>query len=80
MNAPFDPIDDRRAIIDPRKVADKLSGADSAKAADILGKALERGRTEIAKRLRARPDRGRAAARSTAYLHAQLVRLAYEHV
>ena len=80
MNAPFNPIEDRRAIIDPRKLHDQLSDVDSGKAATILGKALERGRGEIAKRLRSQPDRGRAAARSTAYLQAQLVRLAYEYV
>ncbi len=80
MNAPFDPIEDRRAIVDPRKVGDQLHGASSARAAKILAKALDRGRKEIARRLRARPGRGRAAARSTAYLHSQLVRLAYEYV
>ncbi|MGN6156222.1 MAG: [protein-PII] uridylyltransferase [Sphingomicrobium sp.] len=80
MNAPFDPIEDRRAIIDPRKLGDQLHGTDSAKAAAILAKALERGRKEIARRLRANPDRGRSAARSTAYLHIQIVRLAYEYV
>ncbi|MBA2636117.1 MAG: [protein-PII] uridylyltransferase, partial [Sphingomonas sp.] len=51
-----------------------------AGAGAALREALDRGRIEIAKRLRARPERGRAAARATAYLHAQLVRLAYEHV
>ncbi|MGI8706378.1 MAG: [protein-PII] uridylyltransferase [Sphingomicrobium sp.] len=80
MNAPFDPISDQRAIIDPRKLGDQLSGADTGKAGQILAKALERGRKEIAERLRAQPDRGRTAARSTAYLQAQLVRLAYEYV
>jgi [protein-PII] uridylyltransferase len=80
VNAPFDPIRDQRAIIDPRKLGDQLCGADSAEAGRILAKALERGRNEIADRLRAQPDRGRTAARSTAYLQAQLVRLAYEYV
>ncbi|HUG45725.1 MAG TPA: [protein-PII] uridylyltransferase [Sphingomicrobium sp.] len=80
MNALFDPVDDRRAIIDPRAIAGQLAGANQAKAAKVLAKALEGGRAEIARRLRAHPGRGRAAARSTAYLHAQLVRLAYEHV
>ncbi len=80
MNAPFDPIPDRRAIIDPRKLGDRLYGTDSAKAAEVLSEALEGGRKEIAKRLRSNPDRGRTAARSTAYLHVQIVRLAYEFV
>ena len=80
MNARFDPIEDRRSIIDPRKLGDRLAGADKAGASAILAKALDKGRAEIANRLRVQPDRGRSAARSTAYLHAQLVRLAYEHV
>jgi [protein-PII] uridylyltransferase len=80
VNAPFDPIEDRRAIIDPRRLGDQLHGKSAAQAAKILGKALEGGRKEIAKRLRASPGRGRAAAHSMAYLHIQLVRLAYEYV
>ena len=80
MNAPFDPVEDRRAIIDPRRLGDKLRGADKGNAVKILSKGLEDGRSEIAKRLRAQPGRGRAAARSTAYLQAQIVRLAYEYV
>ena len=51
MNAPFDPIPDRRAIIDPRKLGDQIHGTSSAKAAKLLCKALEAGRKEIAKRL-----------------------------
>ncbi|MBA3527529.1 MAG: [protein-PII] uridylyltransferase, partial [Sphingomonas sp.] len=77
MNAPFDPIDNRRAIIDPRRIAECMQ---SGNASEGLREALEQGREEIAGRLRARPERGRAAARATAYLHTQLVRLAYEHV
>jgi [protein-PII] uridylyltransferase len=77
VNAPFDPVDNRRAIIDPRGIAERLESQD---AGTVLREALEHGRDEIAKRLRARPDRGRAAVRATFYLHAQLVRLAYEHV
>jgi [protein-PII] uridylyltransferase len=80
MNAPFDPIEDRRAIIDPRSLGDQLHGGGRAKAAQVLTRALDRGRKEIAKRLRANPDRGRSAAHSTAYLHIQIVRLAYEYV
>ena len=80
MNAPFDPIEDRRAIVDPRAIGDALHGASATKAAKILTKALEDGRGEIARRLQAEPHRGRTAAHSTAYLHVQLVRLAYEYV
>ena len=49
-------------------------------AAKILRGALEQGRAEVARRLSLDPDRGRAAARATAYLHDQLVRLAYDFV
>lgn len=80
MNAPFDPIEDRRAIIDPRNLGDRLHQSSRAKAIGILTRALDHGRREIAKRLHANPDRGRSAAHSTAYLHIQLVRLAYEYV
>lgn len=80
MNAPFDPIDDQRAIIDPRAVGDRLSGVEAPEASRILLNSLERGRTEIAKRFRAKPARGRSAAHSTAFLHAQLVRLVFEYV
>jgi len=80
MNAPFDPVEDRRAIVDPRTIHDKLIGADSDLAAKILGEALQCGLNEIARRFRAQPARGRAAARSNAYLQAQIVRLAYEYV
>ena len=80
MNAPFDPVEDRRAIIDPRSLGDSIYGKSQAVAARVLGTALNQGRKEIAKRLRTHPGRGRAAAASTAYLHIQIVRLAYEHV
>ena len=51
MNAPFEPIDDRRAIIDPRALGDQIHGLSEAKAAKILAKALKNGRAEIEKRL-----------------------------
>lgn len=80
MNAPFDPVADRRSIIDPRAITERLTGADTSAATAILGEALDLGRAEITRRLSEQPDRGRAAARATAYLKTQLVRLAYEHV
>ena len=78
-------VEDRRAIIDRRALADSLAGLGRGKAANrqaasILRKALEHGRTEVAQRLEADPGRGRAAARATAYLHDQLVRLAHDFV
>lgn len=79
----FDSVDNRRAIIDRRGIADGLAalpgGPDRAGyAVKILRGALEQGRAEIARRLILEPDRGRAAARATAYLHDQIVRLAYD--
>jgi len=78
-------IDDRRAIIDRRAVANRLAGLKPGKkvAAEpgaILGTALEQGRAEVVRRLGEEPGNGRAAARATAFLHDQLVRLAYDFV
>jgi [protein-PII] uridylyltransferase len=49
-----------------------------SEAASVLREALEHGRMEIARRLTEEPGTGRAAARATAFLHDQLVRVAYE--
>jgi len=81
----FHEIDNQRAIIDRRSAADRLSALRTGKkvgseAAAILAEALARGREEISRRLIAEPGNGRAAARATAFLHDQLVRLAYEFV
>ena len=78
-------VDNPRSVIDRRGLADDLAalpdGADrSAAAAKILSGALEQGRAEIARRLSIDPDRGRSAARATAYLHDQIVRSAYDFV
>ena len=78
-------IENPRTIIDRRGIADALAalpaGPDrSGYALKILRGALEQGRAEVARRLSFEPDRGRAAARSTAYLHDQLVRLAHDFV
>ena len=80
MNAPFDPVEDRRAIIDPRSIGDRIRGRSEKVAAKALREALDHGRKEIARRFRTHPNSGRVTAASTAYLHIQLVRLAYEHV
>jgi [protein-PII] uridylyltransferase len=81
----FESVTDKRAIIDRRGIGDALAalapGPDrSGFAAKLLRGALEHGRAEVARRLALEPDRGRAAARATAYLHDQLVRLAYDFV
>src|SRR3954470_21946190 len=78
-------VENRRAIIDRRALADRIGGLRASKklngeAAAILRGALEYGRAEIAKRLTEVPGNGRAAAQATAFLHDQLVRLAYDFV
>ena len=73
----FDLIEDRRAIIDRRVVADRIAAAPDTVGA-VLGAALAHGRGVIAARLEAAPSRGRMAAASTAFLADQLVRLAYD--
>jgi [protein-PII] uridylyltransferase len=70
-------VENRRALIDRRSVAEQLAEDDPAA---VLANALAAGRAEVARRLAAEPGRGRAAARATAYLHDQLVRLAFDHV
>ena len=78
-------IHNRRAIIDRRAVADRLASLAgrkrlSAQASDALCDALKAGRAEIVQRLSEEPGNGRAAARATAFLHDQLVRLAHDFV
>ena len=73
----FDLIDDRRAIIDRRMVADRIAGSPDAVSA-VLREALADGRAEIEQRLANAPSRGRMAAACTAFLADQLVRLAYD--
>jgi [protein-PII] uridylyltransferase len=81
----FIDIDDRRALIDRRAVADELASLRpgnklSSNAIEILSEALASGRAEVARRLDAQPGDGRAAARATAFLHDQIVRLAHDFV
>jgi len=76
-------VEHQRAIIDRRAVADRLAALRSGKslapeATSILRNALEYGRAAIAMRLDKEPGNGRAAAQATAFLHDQLVRLAYD--
>jgi [protein-PII] uridylyltransferase len=79
----FHDIDNPRAIIDRRAVADRLMSLPrgqklDAEAVSILRAALEHGRAQVAQRLTEEPGNGRAAARATAFLHDQLVRLSYD--
>ena len=84
MNA-LEPIDHRRDIIDRRALAERIEGIRAGKRrtteiSKILAEALASGRAEIARRLTDEPGRGRSAARATAFLHDQIVRLAYDAV
>ncbi|TMJ10955.1 MAG: [protein-PII] uridylyltransferase, partial [Alphaproteobacteria bacterium] len=79
----YESVVNRRAIIDRRAILDRIAAllaTDARRGAivDILQSALIQGREEIASRLMAEPGRGRAAARATAYLHDQLVRIAFD--
>jgi [protein-PII] uridylyltransferase len=78
-------IEHPRAIIDRRDLAERLRALASGSrlqpaACEILSEALNAGRSEIAKRLNDEPGNGRAAARATAYLHDQLVRIVHDFV
>ena len=78
-------VDHRRSIIDRRALSDSLGGLRNGKtlkseAVSVLRGALEQGRAEIASRLVEEPGNGRAAAQATAFLHDQLVRLAWDFV
>ena len=78
-------VENRRAIIDRRAVADCIAALKSGKKLNaevttILAEALATGRREIARRLAKEPGNGRAAVQAHAYLHDQLIRLAYEFV
>ena len=81
----LEPVADRRAIVDRRTIAERIAGVRAGKrqfgqVSEILREALASGRGEIARRLSEEPGRGRAAARATAFLHDQIVRLAYDSV
>ena len=79
----YEAIDQRRAIIDRRTITDRIEALPKSPKrqqaiAALLAEALANGRAEITSRLAADPGRGRAAARATAYLHDQLVRMAFD--
>jgi len=80
----FDLIADRRAIIDRRRIADALNALPTDQlipaATAVLRDALADGRAAVAERLAAFPGRGRSAAAATAFLHEQLLRLAFDFV
>ena len=81
----FDLIENRRAIIDRRLVADTLAvvayGPDlNRDVCHLLNAAIETGRAEISRRLAAEPSRGRIAAASYAFLTDQIIRLVHDFV
>jgi [protein-PII] uridylyltransferase len=76
----YQAIDQRRAIIDRKALLGRIAREPPANVGHTLAQALADGRGEIARRLRNEPARGRAAARATAYLHDQLVRIAFDLV
>ena len=76
----FHLVTDRRAIIDRRAVAAKMTQARGDERGAVLSAALDAGRTVIAERLAAEPARGRTAAASMAFLADQIVRIAFDSV
>ena len=83
MPAPrFEQIQDRRAIIDRRAIGERIAalpaGADMAAIGALLAEALAAGRTEITRRFKDEPARGRLAAAGFAFLADQIVRLAFD--
>ena len=72
-----DLVEDKRAIVDRRTLADALAAG--APATELLTEALRSGRAEITRRIAAQPARGRDHAAATAFLTDQIVRLAFDH-
>ena len=89
MSDRFASLDDRRALIDRRALAEALDAAvantshTSARRQILvltLKGALDDGRAEVARRLEASPSAGRAVALAQTFLIDQLIRLAYDFV
>jgi [protein-PII] uridylyltransferase len=81
LAARFALVDDRRAIIDRRALAERIaaiSKGDQAAISAVLVEAMNAGRAEIAGRLGREPARGRMAAACYAFLTDQLLRLAFD--
>nr|HMN54317.1 [protein-PII] uridylyltransferase [Sphingopyxis sp.] len=83
----FASLENRRAIIDRRALSDRLgeiaeetsdSGARRRAMVALLKEALEAGRAEIDRRLLDQPSSGRVAAKATAFLIDQIVRLSHD--
>ncbi len=81
LPARFALIENRRAIIDRRRLTERIAALPAGarpKIAAVLAEALAAGREEIASRLRREPARGRTAAAGHAFLTDQLLRLAFD--
>ncbi|WP_070157934.1 [protein-PII] uridylyltransferase [Sphingobium phenoxybenzoativorans] len=88
MTTPFDTLPQRRAIIDRRALSDAIAAIAQEKKGDsaqlraaIVGElrvALENGRSEAARRLAARPTRGREMVSALAFLVDQILRILYD--
>lgn len=80
----YELIDDRRAIIDRRALAEQIAALRDKgllkAATQILRDALNAGYDEIARRLAAEPGRGRVIAAGYSFLNDQIVRLAHDLV
>ncbi|BAV65262.1 [protein-PII] uridylyltransferase [Sphingobium cloacae] len=84
----FPALGSRRAIIDRRAISDRITLLAQAHRGDTmrsrgeivreLKDALEKGREEVARRLEARPTRGREAVTAFAFLIDQILRLLYD--
>jgi [protein-PII] uridylyltransferase len=84
MPTRFASVENKRAIVDRRALADAIAALDGDEAAlragvtQRLKAALAAGRAEIARRLEERPWRGSETAAAYAWLADQLLRLAYD--
>ena len=87
MSWRFDSIPNRRAIIDRRILSEALLGATGGssevsarrqRATGLLKEALDHGRAEIVRRLKANPGRGSEISASYAFLTDQLLRLVFD--
>jgi [protein-PII] uridylyltransferase len=85
MSSRFDTVPQRRAIIDRRRVAERLAALGPAEpvelrlaATAVLRETLDAGRAEIARRLGEHPSRGLEAAAAGAFLTDQLLRLLWD--
>jgi [protein-PII] uridylyltransferase len=88
MSTVFDSLTNRRAIIDRRLLADRIAalaqthGSNSTALREavvgVLREAIAAGREEAARRLAARPTRGRETVSALAFLMDQVLRLLYD--